>query len=97
MSAITTPGLPPSASKSKAAISSDFTVEPRSACDASAEQIRARAYEIYQARSCSGICGDPTSDWLQAEQELNGAALGPNACEINIKSQARGEKLLAGL
>lgn len=33
------------------------------------ERIRARAYEIYEARN--GAPGDPTSDWLQAERELN--------------------------
>jgi hypothetical protein len=33
-----------------------------------AEQIRARAYELYLARGGRG--GDPEADWLQAEQEL---------------------------
>lgn len=34
--------------------------------------IRRRAYEIFLARN--GGHGDHVSDWLQAEQELNGAA-----------------------
>jgi len=32
------------------------------------ERIRARAYEIYEARG--GAAGDAISDWLQAEREL---------------------------
>ena len=32
------------------------------------EQIRARAFEIYQRRN--GAPGDPHADWLQAEREL---------------------------
>ena len=34
--------------------------------------IRRRAYEIFLARK--GGAGDHVSDWLQAEQELNGAS-----------------------
>ena len=32
------------------------------------EQIRARAFEIYQRRN--GAPGDPQAEWLQAEREL---------------------------
>lgn len=32
------------------------------------EQVRKRAYEIFQARN--GVAGDPVADWLLAEQEL---------------------------
>jgi hypothetical protein len=46
-------------------------------------EIRARAYEIYQARN--GEPGDPESDWLQAEREL---LLGPGTPQ-------RGEPLLS--
>ncbi len=34
------------------------------------DQIRARAYEIYESRR--GGPGDPVADWAQAERELNG-------------------------
>ena len=33
-----------------------------------ADQIRIRAYEIYERRS--GHCGDANHDWMQAEREL---------------------------
>jgi hypothetical protein len=34
------------------------------------DRIRARAYEIFQARNGGG--GDALADWLRAERELNG-------------------------
>jgi hypothetical protein len=34
------------------------------------ERIRARAYQIFEARAAGGPPGDPTSDWLQAETEV---------------------------
>jgi hypothetical protein len=34
-------------------------------------QIRKRAEEIYSTRVKTGIPGDATSDWLQAERELH--------------------------
>ena len=34
------------------------------------EDIRRRAYEIYQARRVSGASGTPDTDWSQAEREL---------------------------
>ena len=34
------------------------------------EQIRQRAYEIFQSRN--GAPGDEVQDWLQAESELSG-------------------------
>jgi hypothetical protein len=34
------------------------------------EQIRNRAYSIYEARTRNGQPGDAVSDWLKAEQEL---------------------------
>ncbi len=39
-----------------------------SAAGPTEEQIRVRAYEIYQARK--GAPGDPAADWAQAEREL---------------------------
>lgn len=36
------------------------------------EQIRVRAFEIYQARCRTGKPGDAMSDWAQAERELSG-------------------------
>jgi hypothetical protein len=41
-----------------------------------AEQIRARAYQIYQKRNGNGVSGDQLTDWLQAEHELTDAARG---------------------
>jgi hypothetical protein len=61
-----------------------------------AERIRTRAYEIYQKRNGNGSSGDATSDWLEAERELNGAAAEPSAAaEIEIRADARGQALLA--
>lgn len=61
------------------------------------DRIRGRAYEIYQARNDGGRPGDATSDWLQAERELNVAAPDPSAsADIEVKAQSRGERLLAG-
>jgi hypothetical protein len=34
------------------------------------EEIRRRAYSIYEARAHRGEAGDALSDWLKAEQEL---------------------------
>jgi hypothetical protein len=34
------------------------------------EQIRQRAYGIYEMRCREGMPGDAVSDWLRAEQEL---------------------------
>ncbi len=64
--------------------------------EVTADRIRARAYEIYQARNGNGGPGDAVSDWAQAERELNGSAPEPSvARDIEIKAQARGERLLA--
>jgi hypothetical protein len=42
--------------------------------------IRARAFEIFQARSTAGQPGDAVSDWLRAEEELRSGAA-PNAAD----------------
>lgn len=34
------------------------------------DEIRTRAFEIYQKRRVTGAPGGPESDWLQAEREL---------------------------
>jgi hypothetical protein len=39
----------------------------------SAEQVRRRAYEIYEERCRTGGDGNAESDWIRAEFELNGA------------------------
>jgi len=66
------------------------------------ERIRARAYEIYQARR--GGPGDAISDWLQAERELRASGQIP-ASEVEprritpasvIEVRPRGDVLLAG-
>ncbi|MBX9738026.1 MAG: DUF2934 domain-containing protein [Phycisphaerales bacterium] len=58
----------PEASKPKAsAPTADVSVR-----QPSAEHIRARAYEISQARN--GEAGNATSDWCQAETELSAAS-----------------------
>ncbi|MFO0838725.1 MAG: glycosyltransferase [Phycisphaerae bacterium] len=52
----------------------DITTSPKVTSEASGEyqptpeEIRLRAYQIFSARK--GATGDPTADWLQAEQEL---------------------------
>lgn len=66
--------------------------------EVTSDRIRAHAYEIFQIRNGNGRggAGDPTSDWLQAERELNGSVPDPiafHAVEVNVP--ARGEKLLA--
>jgi hypothetical protein len=35
-----------------------------------AEQVHARAYEIYSRRVAQGVPGNELSDWLQAESEF---------------------------
>jgi hypothetical protein len=58
---------------------------------ATAEAVRARAYEIYQERSRRGDRGDALSDWMQAERELAGRArAAPPA------AASRGEVLMEG-
>jgi hypothetical protein len=42
--------------------------------EATHDHIRGRAYEIYCERCDRNEGGDHVSDWLQAEQELNGHA-----------------------
>jgi hypothetical protein len=34
------------------------------------DQVRHRAYEIYDARCHNGACGDALADWIAAEAEL---------------------------
>ncbi len=51
----------------------------------SAEQIRARAHEIYLSRK--GAPGDPVADWLQAEREL----MGGRPSSFEVKPQAAPE------
>jgi hypothetical protein len=61
-----------------------------------ADRIRTRAYELYVQRKGNGGQGDATSDWLQAERELNRSAPDPSAtANTEIKVRARGERLLA--
>lgn len=37
----------------------------------SVDQLRLKAYEVYQARTRAGRPGDSTTDWLEAEKQLN--------------------------
>ncbi len=61
------------------------------------ERIRVRAYEIYEARRNGGILGDDRSDWLQAERDVNGAAVPPaRSASAPPANPARGEVLLHG-
>ena len=62
---VTRSGTKKPASKSGAAVADP---PPARRPAPAAEQIQARAYEIYLARG--GCDGDAHSDWLQAEQEL---------------------------
>jgi len=56
------------------------------------ETIRARAYELYLARTRLGLAGDDVTDWVQAERELGASP--PAAPVIELKGQVRGETLL---
>lgn len=65
--------------------------------DVTPDRIRFRAYEIYQARNGNGRTGDAASDWLQAENELNGSAPECTASnDLERRAAVRGERLLAG-
>jgi len=72
--------------------------------EATHDHVRSRAYEIYCERCDRDEGGDHVSDWLQAEQELNGHAHSEPITEgsINrsephdrpvIDTQARDEQL----
>lgn len=43
---------------------------PRPDARATEEQIRLKAYQLFQSRQREGVSGDPVSDWTRAEQEL---------------------------
>lgn len=40
------------------------------------DQVRRRAYEIYDARCRNGACGDALADWIAAEVELKAGGNG---------------------
>ena len=62
-----------------------------------ADRIRARAFEIFQARQRLGAPGDANLDWAQAECEVNGSSPGPTVSgDVEAKCRARGESFLAG-
>jgi hypothetical protein len=64
--------------------------------NATDDSIRTRAYELYVQRRRNGNPGDAASDWLQAERELKAFASKPTtSSEIEMRSQSRGETLLA--
>ena len=52
----------------------------------SRQEIRLRAYEIYLERG--GLPGNELDDWLQAERELERAAL-PKANRFSIKAETQ--------
>jgi hypothetical protein len=37
------------------------------------EHVRLQAYLLFEERQHAGVPGDPVSDWLRAERELNAA------------------------
>ena len=55
-------------SKKHAADSKNYTKMTSALGHAPEEEIRARAYEIFEANGHQGQCAD--NDWLQAEREL---------------------------
>jgi hypothetical protein len=62
---------------------------PNPAPDIGDDQIRARAYDIYQRRMRSGEPGDALTDWLQAERELRTPP--PTAApQIVVKARSTG-------
>jgi hypothetical protein len=87
----------PSISRKPASTPKERVSRPESATSGpvTSEKIRIRAYEIFIQRNGNGGQGDATSDWLQAERELNGCAPEPTASpEVEARSQSRGETLL---
>jgi len=62
-----------SKNSNRAATSAPVAASEAQVAVVSDEQIRAYAYEIFQARGENGNSGDPMSDWLQAEQKLHGS------------------------
>ena len=50
--------------------SSRTETAPRPEARATDEQIRLKAYQLFQSRQREGVSGDPDSDWVRAEQEL---------------------------
>ncbi|HUU98717.1 MAG TPA: DUF2934 domain-containing protein [Phycisphaerae bacterium] len=50
------------------------------------EHIRFHAYMLFQERQRAGVPGDPVSDWLRAQSELNQAA--PQAGKL-VSREAR--------
>lgn len=60
------------------------------------DQLRARAFEIFQDRIMNQRPGDPRSDLIQARRELARPAPGPAPeTELDAHAQLRGETLLA--
>lgn len=50
------------------------------------DQIRRRAYEIYNSRCHNGACGDALSDWIAAEAELK---VGKNGHEVAARIDSK--------
>jgi hypothetical protein len=55
-----------------APVQASAAARPTRTTSPTTEQIRVRAFEIYQARCRTGKPGDAASDWAQAERELSG-------------------------
>lgn len=53
----------------------------RVAAEITPDRVRARAYELFQARRGTPERGDAVSDWLQAERELRRGAAPAGSAE----------------
>ena len=54
----------------------EFNQQNKVAVTVTLEQIQRRAYLIAERRKSSGVVGDETGDWAQAERELRAEATG---------------------
>jgi len=73
------PPSPNRVQNSGAGTQPDRTVTP--------EQIRPRAYDLFQTRKANGGYGTPTDDWLEAERDLiSKAKSSPIAQEVELKT-----------
>jgi hypothetical protein len=64
-------GIPVPATRTKTIVTKKRTRADARLAGNLEDQVRTRAFEIFQARIQTNASGDQLSDWLQAERELN--------------------------
>lgn len=67
---------------------------PAAMLEVNPERIRVRAYELFQIRSATGAAGDASTDWIQAEQELEALAFAARG-DVGRGAQGPGGRLFA--